>query len=260
VTRTWLMALGLTAAVLTVGCNREDRIITADNPPHRVDGVYSVTGDGEVTVYWRENQESDIDYYKVYRNGAPTGTFTLVGTSDQSPFVDTNVTNGTTYYYAVAAVDNRGQESVELSNENVFDTPRPEGTGVTLTSAGTTPATSGWDFSAQTTRAFNDPLTDIYFDATGGFLINAGTTVKIQDAGYVDLIDVDFGPPSTAGWSSDGIVEAIPGHSYIVLIDNLHYAKFEVVSRSAGSIVIDWAYQIDPNNPELAPKVVRKQS
>ena len=75
------------------------------------------------------------------------------------------------------------------------------------------------------------------------------TDTQIQDAGYVALVDVDYGPP--AGWSSDGVVEAIPGHSYILLTRDNHYAKFEVNSRSAADIVIDWAYQIDPDNPEL---------
>ena len=255
----WLLAVGLAAVALTVGCDRErDRIISPDNRPFRVEGVYSVTGDDEVTINWRENQESDIDYYKVYRNDAPTGTFSLIGTATRPPFVDTQVTNGETYYYAVAAVDLSGKESADLSHENVFDTPRPEGFGVTLTDANVTAATSGWDFSAQTRRPATDAATDIYYDASSGSLIYAATGVKIQDAGYVELVDVDFGPQPENGWSTDGIVEAIPGHSYIVLTPDNHYAKFEVVSRGTGNIVIDWAYQIDPNNPELAPKLARK--
>jgi hypothetical protein len=257
VARTWLLALGLATVALTVGCNNEDRIVSVNNSPYRVDGVYSVTGDQEVSVYWRENQESDIDHYKVYRNNAPTGTFALRGTASSPPFVDTQVTNGTTYYYAVSAVDHSGQESAELSFENAFDTPRPEGFGVTLTNANTTPATSGWDFSAMTRRPSTDPLTDVYFDAASGFLIYAVNGVKIQDAGYIPLVDVDFAPDDT-GWSSDGIVEAIPGHSYIVLTPEGHYAKFEVVSRATANIVMDWAYQVDPDNRELAPKLARK--
>jgi hypothetical protein len=217
-----------------------------------------VTGDEKVTVYWRENQDDDIDHYNIYRNNAPTGTFTLIGNADQPPFVDTNVTNGTTYFYAVAAVDTHGRESVNLSFENVFDTPRPEGTNVTLTDANVTAATAGWDFSAFARVSSTSAAADIYYDGTTGDLIYAGTGVKIQDAGFMDLVDVDFGPPATDGWSADGIVEAIPGHSYIVLTANGHYAKFEVVSIGADSIVIDWAYQIDPNNPELAPKIARK--
>jgi len=258
VARTWLLALGLATVALTVGCNNQDKIIAVNNPPFRVEGVYSVTGDHQVTVSWRENQESDIDYYKVYRNNAATGSFTLIGTASHPPFIDTQVTNGVTYYYAVAAVDRSGQESADLSFENVFDTPRPAGSNVTLTDAGTVSATSGWDFSAMSRISSTDPLADIYYDATSGSLIYAATGVKIQDAGYVALVDVDFGPPANAGWSSDGIVEAIPGHSYIVLINGTNYAKFEVASRGTGNIVINWAYQIDPNNPELAPKVARK--
>lgn len=254
--RTWLLALGLAVVALTTGCHEQDKIISVDNPPNRVQGVYSVTGDDRVTIYWNENQESDIDYYKVYRNSASTGTFTLVGSANNPPFVDTQVTNGTTYFYAVAAVDLHGQESEDLSFENVFDTPRPEGFGATLADASVTPATAGWDFSAHTVRSSTDALTDIFYDAPG---IQAVNGVKIQDAGYVALIDVDFGPPANEGWSTTGIVEAIPGHSYIVLTPEGHYAKFEVRSQASGNIVIDWAYQIDPNNPELAPKLARKQ-
>lgn len=256
--RTWLLALALATVALTAGCKNEDRIVSVNNAPFRVEGVYSVTGDQEVSVYWRENQETDIDHYKVYRNNAPTGNFTLRGTANSPPFVDTQVTNGVTYYYAVSAVDQSGQESADLSFENVFDTPRPEGFGVTLTNANTTPATSGFDFSPpHTRRSSTDVLTDVYYDAATGYLIYAVNGVKIQDAGYVALVDVDYAPNDT-GWSSDGIVEAIPGHSYILLTPEGHYAKFEVVSRATASIVIDWAYQVDPDNRELAPKLARR--
>jgi hypothetical protein len=255
VARTWLLALALATVALTVGCNNEDRIVSVNNAPFRVEGVYSVTGDNEVTVYWRENQETDIDRYKVYRNNAPTGNFTLIGSVASPPFIDTNLTNGVTYYYAVSAVDHSGQESADLSFENVFDTPRPEGGPETLTNANTTAATSGWDFSAETRRDTTSVLTDIYYDS--GFLIHAANGVKVQDAGYVALVDVDYAPNDT-GWSSDGIVEAIAGHSYIVLTPEGNYAKFEVVSRAAASLVINWAYQVDPDNRELAPRLARK--
>ena len=248
----------LSIALLALGCHG-DKVtnVSVDRPPHTVDGVYSVTGDGRVTVYWRANQESDIDFYKVYRNSAPTGTFTLIGSSSSTSFVDTNVTNGVTYYYAVSAVDLAGQESADLSFENVFDTPRPEGFGVTLTNTFTgvaTDATSGWDFSAQVRRPSLDPLTDMYYGSpsSSSFLVYVPTDTEIQDAGYVALRDVDFAPPS--GWSADGIVEAIVGHSYIVLTRDNHYAKFEVKSRDGSTMVLDWAYQIDANNPELTKR------
>ena len=248
--RTITRTLALSIALLALGCHGDKVTNVVDNPPHTVDGVFSVTGDGQVTISWRANQESDIAYYKVYRNSAPTGTFTFIGSTPTTTFVDTHVTNGVTYYYAVSAVDLAGQESAQLSFENVFDTPRPEGFGVTLTNTFTVDATSGWDFSAQMRRTSLDSLTDIYYGSQAGHnLVFAAANTKIQDAGFIALCDVDFAPPS--GWSADGEVEAISGHSYIVLTRDNHYAKFEVKSVDSSSMVLDWAYQIDPNNPEL---------
>ena len=246
-----LSGLAMLALLGATGCDeRNDRVISVDTVPFTVDGVYSVTGDDEVTIYWRANQENDIAFYRVYRNNAPTGTFSLIGTSTGTNFVDDNVVNGTTYYYAVSAVDDAGQESADLSYENVFDTPRPEGTGAVLTNAFTNTADAGWDFSLADNRSSLDAQADIWYDAQGSsYLIYAPSDTKIQDAGYVALRDVDFAPPS--GWSTDGVVEAIVGHSYILYTRDGHYAKFEVIARGSSTLTMDWAYQIDPDNPEL---------
>jgi hypothetical protein len=246
----------LATLLLATGCRNNDNVVALDLPPHRVDGVYSVTGDGRVTIYWRANQDDDIDYYKVYRNTSATGTFHLVGTTAGTSYVDRDVINGNTYFYAVAAVDLAGQESVELSYENVFDTPRPEGINVTLSNDQVTSATSAWDFSAHARVSSLNPDADILYDADvagGHYLIFAASGTLIQDTGFVDLVDVDYAPPS--GWSADGVVEAIPGHSYIVLTRNNHYAKFSVKSRDGSGMLMDWAYQIDPDNPELVRRL-----
>jgi hypothetical protein len=251
------IAAAFAALLITMGCHdNSSRVVALDLPPHRVDGVYSVTGDQVVTVYWRANQEDDIDHYKIYRNTSATGTFTLIGTSTGTSYADHAVVNGSTYFYAVSAVDRAGQESAELSIENVFDTPRPEGFGVTLANDRVNAALSGWDFSAMSRLASTDPAADMYYDADvpgGHYLVFAASGTSIQDAGYVALIDVNFAPPT--GWSADGVVEAIAGHSYIVLTRAGHYAKFSVVSRDGNGLVMDWAYQIDPGNPELAKRV-----
>jgi len=50
-------------------------------------------------------------------------------------------------------------------------------------------------------------------------------------------------------------VEVIFGHSYIIWTRDNHFAKLRVNGfiRAYG-IVFDWAYQVDPGNPELAPR------
>ena len=84
--RTATRVLALSIALLAVGCHDSNKVTNVDPLPARVDGVYSVTGDGEVTIYWRPNQDNDIDHYKIYRNSAPTGTFSLIGTSTSTSF------------------------------------------------------------------------------------------------------------------------------------------------------------------------------
>ncbi len=248
-------AAAFLAILATTGCKDHDRVITADPPPFVVEGVRSITGDNEVTILWRANQEFDIAYYAIYRNSvAPTGTFHLIGTSTGTSYVDHDVVNGNTYYYAVSAVDDAGQESPELSYENAFDTPRPEGFNETMTNALTNDPSSGWDFSAYRNRASLDPGTDVYYEYQNGhYLIFVPVDTKVQDAGFVTLRDVDYAPP--AGWSADGVVEAIVGHSYVFYTRDGHYAKLEVKTRGTGGITFDWAYQIDPDNPELARRM-----
>ncbi len=235
--------------------------LTVDEPPSPPDGVFSVTGDGQVTICWNPNPEPDIAGYDIYWNSAPTGAFQFIGSvgANQTCFVDTDVINGTTYFYAVAAFDVAGLES-ELSFEDVFDTPRPEGTNLILSAVGQNPSQSGYDFSSLSgiPQAWNDPTTDIFFDSPnpGEFVLVADQTggVEIQDFGLVDLVDVDWAPLS--GFSAVGQSEAIPGHSYIIRIaqgGTFNMAKVNVVNVSANSVTLDWAYQIDPGNPELAP-------
>jgi hypothetical protein len=250
----WVKALALAALAAAAGCeNDTTTVVAVDAPPYVVDGVYSVTGDGYVTIRWRPNQEGDIAFYNVWRNSAPTGTFTRIGSSPEPQFIDADVQNGVTYYYAVSAVDRAGQESPELSYENAFDTPRPEGFDALLTNDYVDDTASGWDFSAYVQRPAADSRTDVYYAAADGhFLIFAAPGTDIQDAGYVPLVDVDFAPP--AGWSTDGVVEAIVGHSYLVFTRDDHYAKFEVTAFGVNGMQMDWAYQIDPGNPELAGK------
>ncbi len=73
--------------------------------------------EGQVALTWLANGEPDLDGYNVYRGTAPapTDVLTTTGAADTT-FTDTTVDNGTTYYYAVSAVNVSGQES-PLSNE-----------------------------------------------------------------------------------------------------------------------------------------------
>ena len=191
----------MVAALLLAGCRDDTRDFAPPAPPQ---GVYSVTGDGEVTVYWVPNTEPDLAGYRVDIGdcaGGPDCPYDLVGTTSATSMVVSGLADGVTKYFAVAAFDRAGNQS-ELSKDYVFDTPRPAGTGATLGTDEAEPAISGWDFSRASRDSSDAPETDIYFSNAGGVprMIAAYTDTDIQDAGYAtSLDDVNFAPPS--GWS-----------------------------------------------------------
>jgi hypothetical protein len=253
---------GLFAAVaaltmpLVAGCG-DDPVEAADNPPFPPDGVFSVTGDHLVTIYWNPNQEGDLAGYRIYRgNVAEQGPYDAIAevSANQTSYDDTDVNNGDFWFYAVAAFDKNGHES-ELSAETVFDTPRPEGFDLVLGNLGQDPSHAGYDFSSLSGSAQSAAAntTDIYFEDVSGvkYIVAKGSGVDIQDYGLIDLIGVDWAP--NTGWAPSKQVEAIAGHSYIVRISDgqINYAKFFVNGAPTGTVTLDWAYQTDPGNPEL---------
>ncbi len=220
--------------------------------PVRPAGVRSTTGDGRVTLTWLESRDEDVRGYRVYVSRRAEGPYDELGDTRQPRFVDYGARNGHTYFYAVAAYDGCGNES-ELSYEDVFDTPRPEGRNLTLRSASHRPWESGYDFSEFTIQAPEDPGTDIYFQGSGpdGACMHAvSTRTRIQDMGYMPMVDLDWAPDG--GWSPAGRVELIPGHTYAVLTADGFYAKFHVASLSSDRAVVDWAVQLDRGNRELS--------
>ncbi|MGB8656373.1 MAG: hypothetical protein WCE90_01140 [Candidatus Zixiibacteriota bacterium] len=254
-----LLTLGILFGVAMIlgGCSDEVYVVRPDHtPPSRPKGLYSVTADQAVYLYWDENDEPDFKDYRVYRSVKTDGAYYRIAVTKKAEFVDEDVQNGATYYYTVTARDENGNES-DLSNE-VHDTSRPEGFNRTLYDRFYNPKSSGFDFSQAEVVDWEDSGADIYLEFDSGlgvFLIcAAGNQVDIQDFGYTDkLDDVDWAP--SEGWSKVGWVEVIKGHSYIVWTASDHYAKLRVGDISANDhITFDWAYQIAPGNQELVPR------
>lgn len=266
-----LLALG----VLIGGCHDSTAPVRDVYPPAAPRGLSRVNGDREVTLYWYANTEPDLMGYRIYEAPCATGSscpYTQIGAVQAvsgDPYVQhvvTGLANGEPRYYAVAAVDQYGNES-ELSYEDVRATPRPAGTGAGMANFLSQPATSGYDLSAYGTpsavRSYDDPATDMFYgyyvDSLGyeyhQVFVPYGT--DIQDAGYASMDAVDYAPAT--GWSVSGTVEAIVGHVYLVWTDDNHFAKFRATSVGPGRVVFDWAYQTDLGNPELSARRVRPE-
>jgi hypothetical protein len=73
------------------------------------------SGSGSLTVTWT-NPTSDFSYAKVYRSTTSGSIGTVVANNQTgTSYVDTSLTNGTTYYYTVRAVDAAGNESINTT-------------------------------------------------------------------------------------------------------------------------------------------------
>jgi hypothetical protein len=264
--RSILLSVLTISALSFSGC--EEKIVDLDNAPQPPQGVTSVTGDSQVFVHWSGPYESDLDYFVIYRSLQSTTGYVEIGqvNAQSNPgldlikysFADNNPVNGTTYYYAVSSVDNAGQES-ELSAEEVFDTPRPDGS-VLLYSKFVRASEAGFDFSSQLKLNGDAISADIFVDDVINstdtiFFLNArDIETDIQDLGYTDTFD-DIGYAVENGWSTLGYCEVILGHTYLVWTRDNHFAKVRVTSynKVTGTVTLDWAYQTATGNLELAP-------
>jgi hypothetical protein len=252
------LVVGMGAILLFAGCSDDIHIFRSDDQAPCVPrGVYSVTGDEAVYLYWEANTEPDLAGYRVYRTTDPNSNkYYLLATVYKNSHVDKDVENGDTYKYGISAFDRHGNES-EVS-EIAWDTPRPEGKDQIIQDYHRYPQTAGYDFSEYDVTHWESSRADIYLDYDDYygvyFLCVTDDTTDIQDFGYTDgLSDVGYAP--SYGWSNVGWVEVISGHTYIIRTRDDHYAKLRVTgfTRSYG-IFFDWAYQTDPGNPELTPR------
>jgi hypothetical protein len=164
------VALLLVALLALGGCSEDDCVscVELELPP-APSGVYSLSGDHEITVYWNDIYTENPDWvtaYRIYvREWFPDveDDFVLIGEiawdenfdegTGQHWFVDdfTGVEgqiNGTDWEYAVSAVNAAGREG-PLSLEIVIDTPLPISDSPVQVHDGNGPTSelSGFDFS-----------------------------------------------------------------------------------------------------------------
>ena len=108
---------------------------TYDGPPATPSSLAAAAGNTSITLTWSANSESDLASYKVYggTSASPTTLFFTISAGTVT-YTHTGLTNGTTYYYRISAVDNFGNESSKSSDVLTFPrlqkyTVKTDGTG-----------------------------------------------------------------------------------------------------------------------------------
>lgn len=144
--------------------------------PATPNGLTAVGGTGQVTLAW--TSVSNATSYNVYY-AATSGETTTSGTkltSVSSPYIQTGLTAGTTYFYVVTAVNSSGESAASAIASTTTASAPPEPTvpaaptGVTAT-GGTNQVAISWGAVSSAT-SYN-----LYYSTTSGVTKSNGTRI-----------------------------------------------------------------------------------
>ncbi|WP_048600647.1 S8 family serine peptidase [Rubeoparvulum massiliense] len=74
---------------------------------------------GNVRLTWNASNDQDVKEYKVYRGDQSGGPYTALGTTSNTSYEDTTITEDQTYYYVVTAIDFSQNESAYSEEASV---------------------------------------------------------------------------------------------------------------------------------------------
>jgi hypothetical protein len=226
-------------------------------------------------VRWGANARTASDFakYRVWLY-SQSQSF-LLGETDSEGFLDLLAENGKSYTYFVTSLDDLGHES--QGSASAVGTPRPDFTSEWLYDYFTTPASSGFRFqqSDASNPVMSGTASNRHFrlevDTQGWWLV-PGPNTAIYPTGYATTA-LKCGPAADSGCKS---VEQAPTSGYVTTDVSLA-AQNTYVLRVRGDdgqtrygairvqllgydgsnkpiIIFDWAYQLQPNSPSLAPE------
>jgi len=235
----------------------------------------SVSLDGAVALLWADDPALDnpaeFSNYRIYSasydlDAGLCGTdWDLEGTTVSPEFVVGVLPNGVPRCFAVSSQHLLGYESLWSPIDD--DTPRPDARNVAVFTQAANAGQSGFSFwkDLDLDGQVDANELGVVGDAPGADVVlsDPGSVATLTPAANVgfrtyvvgpvdDLTDIDFAP--LGGYGSTPLA-AQPGWGYVAEIDRggtfPSYGAIRVSHVGATFIILDWAYQTDPGNPEL---------
>jgi hypothetical protein len=260
------------------------------NAPDVPTQLVSTSLNGAIALTWDDNaytaDPGNFRNYRVYSTSynldAPVaercGTaWRVEGTNVAPEFLVGALNNGVARCFSVTAVSIDGVESGRSQTRG--DTPRPDSRNQVLYAVQVRSDSSGFRFwdddgdgiveAGELGRVRPGAAPDIDFvvdrDGTGALFLSpvrAGTGVELYSQTPVaDLTSIDFAPclpaanPQDCATYDPSPIEAAPGFGYVFEMDGgdqlFRYAAVRVSHVGRTFLIVDWAFQTDPGNPEL---------
>jgi glucuronoarabinoxylan endo-1,4-beta-xylanase len=116
--------------------------------PNAPTGLTATAGNALVSLTW--SASSGATSYNVKRSTTSGGPYTTIGSPTTANYTDSSVTNGTTYYYVVSAVNSAGESGNSAEVKATPIAPPAAPTGLTAT-AGNAQVALSWNASAGAT-------------------------------------------------------------------------------------------------------------
>lgn len=266
--------------ILIAACGDDDDPNGPGITPEAPTALSSTSLDGAIALTWSDNPfRNDPDVFANYRvystsfdidDGECGADFLVEGTTVAPEFLVGAMTNGVPRCFTVTAVSVDGLESDRSPLRG--DTPRFDSRNVVLSVAQVTANGSGFRFwddlngngsvdlnELGLVRSANSADIDFFVDRDENgdlFLtpVRVGTGVEYydEDNPVQDLTSIDFAPELAYETSS---IEAVPGFGYVFEMDGgdgfPRYGAVRMQHVGASFIIMDWAFQSDPGNPEL---------
>lgn len=283
----WIPALVLLAA-----CSDDDDVNGPGVTPETPSSLSSTSLDEAIALVWSDNPfQADPDIFGNYRVYSTTydidndecgSDWAVEGTTVAPEFLVGALANGVPRCFSVTAVSVDGLESDRSPLRG--DTPRPDSRNVVLAAAPTTPTGSGFRFwddldgdgatqaeELGLVRSATSPDIDFFVDRDGNgdlFLtpVRSGTGVEYYDESdpVEDLTSIDFAlDRSGQGGYRTTAIEAIPGFGYVFEMDGgdgfVRYGAVRIQHVGTTFLILDWAFQTDPGNPELIVRAAPRQ-
>ncbi|MHC4359465.1 MAG: CBM96 family carbohydrate-binding protein [Planctomycetota bacterium] len=156
-------------------------------PPAAPTGLVTIAGNAQVLLNWDNNTEVSLAGYNVYRDTTSGGPYSKIASGIAvSAYNNTGLTNGTTYYYVVTAVDVNDNESADSSE--ALATPLS-----TLYPAGDYVLIDDFDFYVDTNGLLST--------WTDGQTNGSGAVISLEDEYYGDSMRFDYNNAVSPGFS-----------------------------------------------------------
>jgi fibronectin type 3 domain-containing protein len=183
-----LLCAGLAGCAGSVGGNAGAGGGGGSNPngatvPAVPSGLMATAGNAQVTLSW--NASATATSYNVKRGTTSGGPYTKISSPTATSFIDTSLTDGTTYFYVVSAVNATGESanSSEANAKPVAPAQAPAAPTGLIATAGNAQVSLSWSASA-TATSYN-----VKRSATSGgpyTKISSPTTTNFTDMGLAN--------------------------------------------------------------------------